>query len=469
MQDLRLIGVHEDGQHLLLADGEDGRFRVPLDEPLRAAARRDRPHMGQLQIEIEGGLRPRDVQAMIRGGASAEEVADRAGWTVEKVRRYEGPILAEREHVAGLARNVRLRGRGGAQGSAAPTLAARVGQRLAARGVDPALAEWDSSRTEDGEWTVTVTFPAGGRERQARWRFDVPARTVTAAEDEARWLSEEDASGAASPIPAPHLVSAPVRATTVYDVEAEGGLQASARRKPSQASADAHREDPLDLMSAMRERASARGRRSGGKRKSAASRTPVDDAPREDALPLEDINYDPEAMPEPPAARGAHPEDEQPDERGDDLPAQPAKAKAGAKARAKAAPASAPTLPPTSEPTKSESTKPPAAQSQASKSQGSRSEAPDGVGDDVLPASEDAATIERRIDPPEATADADAETAHETETEAEAAGESRADEPADSAPEAEALADDRPRAAKKNGRTSVPSWDDVMFGARPRD
>ena len=100
MQDLRLIGVHEDGQHLLLANADGGRFRLPLDEALRAAARRDRPRLGQLQIEIEGGLRPRDVQALIRRGLSAEEVADRAGWTLEKVRRFEGPVLAEREYVA---------------------------------------------------------------------------------------------------------------------------------------------------------------------------------------------------------------------------------------------------------------------------------------------------------------------------------------------------------------------------------
>ena len=68
MQDLRLIGVQEDGQHLLLSDSEGERFRVQLDEPLRAAARRDRPRLGQLQIEIDGGMRPREVQALIRAG-----------------------------------------------------------------------------------------------------------------------------------------------------------------------------------------------------------------------------------------------------------------------------------------------------------------------------------------------------------------------------------------------------------------
>ena len=97
-----------------------------------------------------------------------------------------------------------------------------MSQRLSGRGVNPESADWDSARGTEGDWTIILTFPAGGRERQARWSFDVQARTVAAADDEARWLSEEDVSGTSSPLPAPHLVSAPVRATTVYDVEAEG-------------------------------------------------------------------------------------------------------------------------------------------------------------------------------------------------------------------------------------------------------
>ena len=177
MQHLRLVGVHEDGLHLLLADDEGNRFTVPLDEALRAAARRDRPRLGQLQIEISGGLRPKDVQAMIRAGMTAEEVAERAGWTVEKVHRYEGPILAEREHVASLARQVRLRPRGGSHGGA-PTLDARVAERLRTREIDADSAQWDSRRTDKGAWTVLLLFNAGGRQREAAWSFDPLARTV---------------------------------------------------------------------------------------------------------------------------------------------------------------------------------------------------------------------------------------------------------------------------------------------------
>ncbi len=300
MQDLQLIGVHEDGEHLLLSGGEGGRFRIRVDEPLRAAIRRDRPRLGQLQIEIDGGLRPRDVQALIRAGASAEEAASRAGWSVEKVHRYEGPILAEREHVTGLAREARLRGRSGNNNSGignAPTLSARVAERLKGRGVDASGVSWDSYRAEDGPWTVVVTFAAGGRQRQASWSFDPADRTVSAVDDEARWLSEAEQL-AKGPLPAPHLSPPPERATKVYDLEAEGGLLAGAPIE--------HHDEPLDLMTAMRERSNARGRRtSGGRRGSPKTPThvpgPGGHAP-DQALPLEDLPYDPEAMPPPPAA-----------------------------------------------------------------------------------------------------------------------------------------------------------------------
>ncbi|HNV13545.1 MAG TPA: septation protein SepH, partial [Dermatophilaceae bacterium] len=190
MQDLRLIGVDDDGGHLLLASVDGARFRVPLDESLRAAARRDRPRLGQLQIEIEGGMRPRDVQAMVRAGMSADEVAERSGWTVEKVHKYEGPILAEREYVAGLGRAVRLRQRGGSGPST--TLGQRVADRLTARGVEADSIEWDAWRREGPEWTVAVNFSAGGRVRQGTWAFDVASRSLHAKDDEARWLSEDE-------------------------------------------------------------------------------------------------------------------------------------------------------------------------------------------------------------------------------------------------------------------------------------
>mgnify|MGYP001165758010 CR=1 FL=1 len=261
MQDLRLIGVDDDGGHLLLASVDGARFRVPLDESLRAAARRDRPRLGQLQIEIEGGMRPRDVQAMVRAGMTAEEVAERSGWSVEKVHKYEGPILAEREYVAGLGRAVRLRQRAGSGPST--TVGQRVADRLTARGVDADTIEWDAWRREGPEWTVAVTFAAGGRSRQGTWAFDVVARSLHAKDDEARWLSEDEP--AATPVP---------REAPVYDVEADGGLDAPRRRTRA--------EDPVDLVTAMRERSAARSRRGTARRRGLE---PVAALPLEEAAP----------------------------------------------------------------------------------------------------------------------------------------------------------------------------------------
>src|SRR6185436_2763618 len=134
------------------------------------------------------------------------------------------------------------------------------------------------------------------------WSFDLADRTVSAVDDEARWLSE-DVKPARGPAPAPHLGSAPVRATKVYDVEAEGGLRTTARAE--------HQDEPLDLMTAMRERSTALGRRKpGGRRGSPKAPNNVpgagDHAP-EQALPLEDLAYDPDTMPPPPAAHSHDP------------------------------------------------------------------------------------------------------------------------------------------------------------------
>lgn len=288
MQDLRLIGVHEDGAHLLLADAEGGRYRLALDESLRAAARRDRPRLGQLQIEIDGGARPRDVQAMVRAGMTTAEVAERSGWPVEKVHRYEGPILAEREHVAGLGRAVRLRHRGPASGSYgqsahAPTLQERVLERLATRGVDPEQISWDSWRREGTEWVVVAIFAAGGRERRATWSFDVPTRSLVARDDEARWLSEDEPPAPGAPRPAP----------PVYDVEADGGLEPlpGRHRKP------AGQADPVDLMAAMRERSGVRARRGSGRRRLEPVTLPLEDAAGHPAEPIAGSGTEPVAEP----------------------------------------------------------------------------------------------------------------------------------------------------------------------------
>lgn len=282
MRELRLIGVHDDGEHLVLTSDDGARFRVPIDEPLRAAARRDRPHLGQLQIAIEGGASAKDVQSLIRSGLSAEQVSERTGWTVAKVHKFEGPILAEREHIAGKAQQCAVEPRG----DRPTTLISRVEERLQSRGVAPASAGWDSSRDDHGVWTVRLTFTAGGVDKVAAWRYEPLGGSVLPIDDEARWLSEPDSPG---PIPTPHVLPGEYSTSVVFDVEADGSVPRSGRHRGSDA--------PIDLVAALRDHSRARRRRGS------APTT----APPTDALPIEEPVLDPALAPPPPAALDTHP------------------------------------------------------------------------------------------------------------------------------------------------------------------
>src|SRR5262245_19948554 len=184
MRDLRLVGLSEDQKYLILRDEAGDECRVLADERLRAALRGDRARLGQLEIQMESALRPRDIQARIRSGESPEDVAAVAQVPVEKIMGYAVPVLAEREHIAERARRCGVR-RKHTDGPAS-LLGDAVDEQLRRRGSKPDEATWDSWRRDDGRWAVTVT-PAGGG-RSARYIFDVPGRFVVADDEAARAL-----------------------------------------------------------------------------------------------------------------------------------------------------------------------------------------------------------------------------------------------------------------------------------------
>lgn len=218
MGELELVGLHDDGEHLVLATSDGQRFRLRIDEPLRAAVRRDRPQLEQLRSAQGGALSPREIQTAIRAGRTAQEVADDAGLQVEHVRRYEGPVLAERAFIADQARATRV-----GRDAGAPELGDLVTDRLAARGVALATLAWDAHRLQSGPWVVVARFTVGDAPREARWTFDPAKRVVLADEDEARWLSETEIAD--EPIARRHLAA--VR-DVVFDVEADGTLRPAA-------------------------------------------------------------------------------------------------------------------------------------------------------------------------------------------------------------------------------------------------
>ena len=175
MRALRVLGLAEDGENLVCEDGTSGElFTLPADERLRAATRGDLSRLGQLQLELEPQLRPREIQARIRAGATIAQVATAANTSVGRIERYAYPVLLERSTTAEKARLAHPMVDGN------PTrknLEELVLATLADRGQDGNV-EWDAYRDDDG-WVVAVRWQAGRSENSAHWQIHAAQRTTT--------------------------------------------------------------------------------------------------------------------------------------------------------------------------------------------------------------------------------------------------------------------------------------------------
>lgn len=194
MRELKVVGLDVDGNHIICeSDNPADKFTLRLDDRLRAAVRGDGARVGQTQIEIEvtSMLRPKEIQARIRAGASVEQVAAAAGVDVARVERFAHPVLLERSRAAELATAAHpvL-----ADGPAVLTLLETVTAALVARGLNPDATTWDAWRNEDGRWTVQLAWKAGRSDNLAHFRFVPGAHggTVTAIDDTASELIDPD-------------------------------------------------------------------------------------------------------------------------------------------------------------------------------------------------------------------------------------------------------------------------------------
>jgi len=192
MRDLTLVGLTEDRSRLLLVSDSGEEFVLPADARLRAALRGDHARLGQLEIQMDSALRPRDIQARIRAGETPEAVAQAAQTTVDRIMRYASPVLAERAHVADRAQRSSVRRKAGE--GPARLLEDAVAERLRSRNVDPDTVAWDAWRREDGRWTLVADYRSGESSRHAEFVFDAPGRYVVADDDEARWLVGEQST-----------------------------------------------------------------------------------------------------------------------------------------------------------------------------------------------------------------------------------------------------------------------------------
>jgi hypothetical protein len=198
VRELRAVRVSDDGKEILLtetsgmhsadAPSEPG-FHIPADDRLRAMLR---PRPTIAENRPESALTPREIQARLRAGETAEEVAEVAGIPVARVARYEAPIAAERVRIVDEVR--RATAPGPHRVSPGRQLGGVVDDRLADDGLDPVLAQWLARRRPDGTWLVTVDLA----DHHAEWSWDGAARRVRAHDGGAQRLLSPSRSSAES-------------------------------------------------------------------------------------------------------------------------------------------------------------------------------------------------------------------------------------------------------------------------------
>ncbi len=211
MLELRLIGVHDDGENLVLESADGTRFLLPIDANLRTSitkARRIQPARG---LGAKGTYGPRDIQTRFRQGASVEEIAEESGWEPERVRRYEWPIVAERAHIIRAAQSVKIGRRSSASGTAQipVTLSARIEEVSERYGFEEATQDWTTRQQENGQWRVELDIALKDSVRQnlpaqvvfpARWVYNPANQGLYASNEAAYFLmgNSEDAVAAAA-------------------------------------------------------------------------------------------------------------------------------------------------------------------------------------------------------------------------------------------------------------------------------
>lgn len=184
MDELELVRLHEDGERLVLAARDGAQSTLPITDALRAAIRGDRPRMESIRAQEASTLRPREIQERLRAGETCEALAEASGLPIEHVRRFEYPVISEREHAISRVRAKAVL----TDDDDATTLGEVADERLRSRGVRPDDARWSATREGSHPWLVQLEFEAAERPRTARWSLEPRGGFVTALDDEARWL-----------------------------------------------------------------------------------------------------------------------------------------------------------------------------------------------------------------------------------------------------------------------------------------
>ena len=131
MSELRVNGKSEDGLYLSLLDSDGKEFSVRISDTLRSTVNQQR--LISVQDEEAAPISVKEIQRRLRTGESPESIAQDGNISVEKVDRFSGPILQERQFIIDQVATVIVRKEPGRE---PVNFGDAIVLRLAPRGVD---------------------------------------------------------------------------------------------------------------------------------------------------------------------------------------------------------------------------------------------------------------------------------------------------------------------------------------------
>jgi hypothetical protein len=184
MSELRLTGKNPEGTHLTLTNPIGEEFTVRISDTLRATVNQPRLTAVVASDDVET-MSVKEIQRRLRSGETMDVIARDGHISIEKVERFAGPILQERVYILGQAFSVVLRKESARDQE---TFQDVVISRLAPMGVDSDSLSWNTWRIDDGTWTIDLAYPNRDGHGSATWNFDLNRRSITATNENARWM-----------------------------------------------------------------------------------------------------------------------------------------------------------------------------------------------------------------------------------------------------------------------------------------
>lgn len=157
--------VESDGEYVVF-EGKDGKFRVAIDDSLRAAVRRGVGANVQTQP-----ITPKEIQERVRGGESVSDIVKATKADSAYVDSFARAVFEELEHIVASARSIRI---SVTSDKFNEIVDAEFGAVIEARAVSAGASnlDWSSKRPAGSPWLVTLSFERGGQSQFATWSFE---------------------------------------------------------------------------------------------------------------------------------------------------------------------------------------------------------------------------------------------------------------------------------------------------------